>query len=134
MNEKHLYLTLNYSQGGGIIKTGSRRITETKMLSFDALYFDEETAGFKKALKDALQVFKKEKAYNAELILEYGRTFSDTRRFALVSDNRFYETETVKLYVYSLDVYETDINDMSLNATYKALCNRIDDVIEKYNV
>lgn len=134
MNEKHIFLTLNYSQGGGIIKTGSRRITETKMLNFDALYFEEETASFKKALKEALQVFKKEKAFNAEILLEYGRNFSDTQRFALVCDNRFYETETVKLYVYSLEVYETDITDMSINATYKALCNRIDEVIEKYNV
>lgn len=132
MSEQHLYLTLTYSQGGGLIKTGSRRITETKMLSFDALYFEDERTGFKKAVKEALQIFKKEKAYNAELTLEYGRNFSDTRRFALVSDNRFYETETVKLYVYSLDVYSTDITDMSLNATYKALCNRIDEVVEKY--
>lgn len=133
MNEKHLYLTLTYSQGGGIIKTGSRRIEETKMLNFDSVWFDEEITAFKKALKDSLQVFKKDRIYNAEITLEYGRNFSDTRRFALVSDNRFYETETVKLYVYSMEVYSTDITDMSINATYKALCKQIDEVIEKYN-
>ena len=130
--QKGIDLILSYSERSYI--GGSKHVEERAYLLIedDTEYMQERIETFKKQVKKAFTLFKKDGIFDLDMYFEYAGYYGDKRRFNLVHQSLDdYNNDVFELYTYSLEVYSTDVNKVSKQAAIKAIFARIDKLVEE---
>lgn len=111
---------------------GSKRVEERAylLIEADTDCMSERIEIFKKQVKKAFALFKKDGVFDLDIAFEYGDYYGRKSRFNLVHQSLDdFNNDVYELYTYSLEVYSTDVNKVSKQALIKSIFARIDKLV-----
>lgn len=129
--QKGIDLILTYQERSHI--GGSKRVQESAFLMIeDSPYMGDRVETFKKQIKKAFNLFKKDGIFDLDMAFEYGDYYGNKRRFNLVHQSLDdFNNDVFELYTYSLTVYETDVKKVSKQAAIKSIFTMIDHLTDE---